>query len=84
MILTFSVKSFPPSSWDDVWDNIVVQIGRIDVEGGNSLEEQIAVDEEREKIQKEIARLEALARKEKQPRKKFELVQKIHSLKGQI
>ena len=66
---------------DDVWDNIVMQIGRIDVESGNSLEEQIAADEEREKIQKEIARLEALARKEKQPRKKFELVQRINHLK---
>ena len=76
---TLSLKGL---NLDDVWDNIVMQIGRIDVEGGNSLEEQIAADEEREKIQKEIARLEALARKEKQPRKKFELVQKIQLLNG--
>ena len=69
---------------DDVWNNIVVQIGSIDVEKGNSLEEQIAADEHRAKIQKEIDRLEALARKEKQPKKKFELVQKIHGLKGQM
>lgn len=67
---------------DDVWNNIVVQIGSIDVEKGNSLEEQIAVDEKRAKILKEIARLEALARKEKQPKKKFELVQQINKLKG--
>ena len=67
---------------DDVWSNIVVQIGSIDVETGNSLEEQIAVDEKRAKVLKEIERLEALARKEKQPKKKFELVQQINKLKG--
>ena len=68
---------------DDVWNHIVTQIGSIDIEKGNSLEEQIAVDEQRAKILKEIARLEAQARKEKQPKKKFELVQKIQKLKGQ-
>ena len=69
---------------DDVWNNIVVQIGSIDVEKGTSLEEQIAVDEKRAKVLKEIDRLEALARKEKQPKKKFELAQKIHELKQSI
>lgn len=67
---------------DDVWNNIVVQIGSINVEKGNSLEKQIAVDEQRAKVLKEIDRLEALARKEKQPKKKFELVQQINKLKG--
>ena len=67
---------------DDVWNNIVVQIGSIDVETGNSLEEQIAVDEQRAKVVKEITRLEALARKEKQPKKKFELVQQINKLRN--
>ena len=66
---------------DDVWDNIVTQIGSIDIEQGNSLEEQIAVDEHRARILKEISRLETLARKEKQPKKKFELVQQVNSLK---
>ena len=77
---TLSLKGL---NLNDVWNNIVVQIGSIDVEVGNSLEEQIAVDEERSKIQKEIDRLEALARKEKQPKKKFELVQQIQKMKGQ-
>lgn len=69
---------------DDVWNNIVVQIGSIDVEKGNSLEEQIAVDEKRAKVLKEIDRLETLARKEKQPKKKFELVQLINKIKETI
>jgi hypothetical protein len=69
---------------DDVWNNIVVQIGSIDVEKGNSLEEQIAVDEKRAKVLKEIDRLDALARKEKQPKKKFELAQMINNLKTEL
>ena len=66
---------------DDVWNNIVVQIGSIDVEKGNSLEEQIAVDEHKAKLLKEIERLDTLARKEKQPKKKFEISQQINKLK---
>ena len=69
---------------DDVWNNIVVQIGSIEVQSGNSLEEQIAADEQRNKILNEIARLEAQARKEKQPKKKFELVQKIQLLQKEL
>ena len=44
--------------------------------------EQIAVDDQRAK--KEIARLEKQARAEKQPKKKFELVQKIKTLSDLI
>lgn len=49
------------------------------MEQGHSLDEQIALDEKRAKIQKEIDRLEKLARAEKQPKKKFELVQEIEN-----
>ncbi len=62
---------------DTVWENIVKQIGSIDVQHGNSLDEQIVIDENRKKIEKEIAKLEKMARAEKQPKKKFELVQQI-------
>ena len=64
-----------------VWENVVTQVGSIEIEEGQSLEEQLATDEQRAKIQKEIDRLERLARKETQPRKKFELVQKINEIK---
>ena len=66
---------------DRVWENVVVQVGGITVEGDNSLDEQIVLNEEREKILKEIERLEKKARAEVQPRKKFELVQKIKKFK---
>lgn len=67
---------------DKVWENVVVAVGGIDIEQGNTLDEQIAIDEKRVKLQKEVARLEKQARNEKQPKKKFELVQKIKKLKG--
>lgn len=65
---------------DTVWENIVVQVGGIEIERGNSLDEQIAADDKRQKLQKEIDRFEKLARKEKQPKKKFEIVQQINKL----
>ena len=69
---------------DTVWENIIVQIGGITIGQGNTLDEQIAVDEQRMKIQKEIDRLTKLAKNEKQPKKKFELVQKINGLKKEL
>ena len=69
---------------DTVWENIIVQIGGITVEQGNTLDEQIAVDEQRMKIQKEIDRLTKQAKNEKQPKKKFELAQRINKLKQEL
>ena len=66
---------------DAAWENIIIQIGGIQMQQGNTLEQQIALDEKRAKLQKEIARLEKLARAEKQPKKKYEIVQKIQKLK---
>lgn len=66
---------------DTVWENIIKSL-----EGGEwseelTLDENIALHEKEEKLQKEIARLEKQARAEKQPKKKFEIVQQIKSLK---
>lgn len=66
---------------DTLWENIVVQVGDVDVKEGNTLEEQIIANEQQAKLQKEIARLEKQARAEKQPKKKFELVQEIKKMK---
>jgi len=69
---------------DAVWDNAIMQIGGITVSDGNTLDEQIAVNTEREKLLKEIERLEKKARSESQPKKKYEIVQKIQSLKKKL
>ena len=77
--LTLSIKGL---TMDAVWENVVIQIGDIKLQSGNTLEQQIALDEQRKKLEREIARLEKLARAEKQPKKKFELVKMISSLKN--
>ena len=62
---------------DQAWEHIVAQIAGIDREPGRALDEQLAQAAQRKKLQKEVARLEKQARAERQPKKKFELVQKI-------
>lgn len=69
---------------DVVWDNAIMQIGGITISDGNTLDEQIAVNTEREKLLKEIERLEKKARAETQPKKKFEIVQHIKTIKNKI
>ena len=69
---------------DTVWENLITQVGSIEIEQGHSLDEQIASDEQKARLEKEIARLERQARNEKQPKKKFELVQEIKRLKDDM
>ncbi len=69
---------------DTVWENIVIAVGGVDIEQGKTLDEQIIIDEKRQKLEKEIAKFEKQARAEKQPKKKFELVQCIKKLKVQL
>ena len=66
---------------DAVWESVVTQIGHIEIEGSHTLNEQIALDDKRAKLQKEIDKLEKQARAEKQPKKKFELVQRMKQLR---
>ena len=67
---------------DAVWESLIVQVGGITIEQGNTLDQQIVADEKRPKLEKGIARLEKLARAEKQPKKKFELVQRIQKMRN--
>ena len=69
---------------DTVWENLITQVGSIEIEQGHSLDEQIAADEQKAKLEKEIARLEKQARNEKQPKKKFELAEQVKKLKKQL
>ncbi|MBR3919575.1 MAG: DUF4391 domain-containing protein [Clostridia bacterium] len=69
---------------DAVWENIVATIGSITVQEGNTLTEQIVIDDERAKLMKQIELLEKKARTEKQPRKKLELFEKLKELKKNI
>ena len=69
---------------DVVWENIIMQIGSIEIERGKTLDEQIAIDDRKQKLLKEIARYEKLARSERQPKKKFELANQVQFLTKQL
>jgi hypothetical protein len=65
---------------DSVWDNIIVQIGGVEVSDGKTLDEQITADEERAKLNRRIEQLEKQARSEMQPRRKWELAEEVKQL----
>jgi len=69
---------------DVVWENFVQQIGSIKVDVGRDLQSQIVFDEKVRKLTAEIERLETKARKEKQPRKKWELHQQAEELRRKL
>ena len=69
---------------DDVWNNIVADIGGLDAQAEESIEEQIIHREQREKLLRQIESLEKRCRTEKQTRKKFELHQQITKLKEKL
>lgn len=69
---------------DALWENIIVQVGQIEIAEGRTLDEQMRVDEDRAKLEKRIAQLEKQARREKQPSKRFELHQQILKLKKEV
>lgn len=69
---------------DAVWENIVATIGSITVQEGNNVAEQIALDDVRAKLIKQIEILEKKVRTEKQPRKKLELFEKLKELKKKL
>ena len=67
---------------DALYERIVRQIaGDAITAQGENLKSAVEKSRQQEKLQKEIQRLEKLARAEKQPKKKFELVQKINEIK---
>jgi len=68
---------------DVVYQNIITQIGNIEITDNRSLDEQIEEDDRKEKLQKEIEKLERMAKKEVQPKRKFELHQEILRLKNE-
>lgn len=69
---------------DAVWQNIVAYIGQFSVEQENSLTEQIKIDEERDKLLRQIAAIERQMNSTKQPRRKRELFIELQKLKHNI
>lgn len=67
---------------DAVYEHFIRQIAGNDLGGTESttLKERIEQQKQREHLEKQIAALEARIRKEKQPKKKFELMSKLKRL----
>ena len=65
---------------DAIWQNIVASIGGIHIEAGRTLDEQLELNEKKQKLKREILKYEKLARKERQPRKKYGYVQELKEL----
>ena len=68
---------------DKVWENIVAGAAGVEVEQGRTLDEQLARQQKRQKLEREIARLEKQAWAEKQPKRKMELVQQRKKLEDE-
>lgn len=71
-------------NFDEVWENIIKKIEGGEWNNDLSLEENIVLKEQKEKLQKKIEKLEKLARKETQPKKKFELVSQKRKLEEEV
>lgn len=67
-----------------IWENIIAQIGSIDLAGGKDLDATIAENDRREKLTDQIAVLEKKARAEKQPRRKWNYAVEIKRLKIEL
>lgn len=71
-------------NFDDVWENIIKKIEGGEWNNDLTLEENIEIKDKKEKLEKEINRLEKLARKEVQPKKKFEFVNQKRKVEEEL
>ena len=73
-------------SMDAVYENLVRRIAgeALGDARTSTLRESVAAQGRRERIEKQIAALEAKIRREKQPKKKFELVQQLRALEASL
>lgn len=67
-----------------VWENFVTQITNIEIESGNTLQEQLELEEEKARLKKLIEVTERKARRERQSKKRFELFKEIERYKKKL
>jgi hypothetical protein len=67
-----------------VWENIIAEIGGVDLAGGKDLDETIAASERRDTLIGQIAALEQKAMNEQQPRRKWEDAEEVKRLKAEL
>ena len=70
---------------ETIYDNLFLQIAgnQLEVKENEKITDALARTREESKLTKEIERLEKMARAEKQPKKKYELYNRIQQLRGE-
>lgn len=83
--LALSAKGY---SLAEIWDGLIEQIAlheeRAEAPAGRSIDERLALQERIVKLEKLIAKTEAAAWKEQQPKKRFELYSKVQKYKKEL
>ncbi len=69
---------------DQVWENMIIDIGSIEMEQDRSLEEQLVKNNKRDLLSRKIAELGRRAKKENQPKKKYDMVQELKALQREM
>lgn len=69
---------------EEVWENLVSQVGNIDIQDGNTLQEQIEINNEKQKLEKLIQSTEKKAQRESQSKKKLQYYQQIREYEKQL
>ena len=69
---------------DNVWHNLVIRVSGIVPDKGRTLDEQIEVESEKDKLRKQIEKLETTAKRESQSKKKYEIHEMIIQYKKQL
>lgn len=69
---------------EEVWERLVAQVGNIDIQDGNTLQEQIKINNEKQKLEKLIQSTEKKAQREPQSKKKLQYYQRIREYEKQL
>ena len=69
---------------DQIWQHVIMTIGQFELHDGNDIDTQIEQDERNRKLLAQIDALQKKAMREKQPRKKWDLMQQVKELKQQL
>ena len=72
------------SDLDQVWQHLVMTIGKFELHDGNDIDTQIEKNERKRRLWAQIEALQKKAMREKQPRKKWDLMQQVRELKQQL
>ena len=72
------------SDLDQVWQHLVMTIGQFELHDGNDIDTQIEKNERKRRLWAQIEALQKKAMREKQPRKKWDLMRQVRELKQQL